>query len=217
MEKFGRLTVLGETRIATPTRTVAGWICRCDCGVVKTFYAGMVKTGRAKSCGCIQNKGTLQDRFDRSYEPVPETGCWIWTGDITGDKQGTKQPYGRMKADLNGENRSWLAHRASWVLANGPIPDGLFVCHKCDVTLCVNPDHLFLGTHTDNMRDMAQKNRRAHNYLVGEAARNSKLTESQVKAIRQDTRVSGVVASEYGVSSSTIRYVRLGIRWNHVK
>lgn len=82
--------------------------------------------------------------------------CWLWTGKTSG------QGYGRVRVPASGYV---LAHRFSWQLHNGnnPIPDGLLVLHKCDNPPCVNPKHLFLGTHADNMRDMIAKNRQDPN------------------------------------------------------
>lgn len=81
--------------------------------------------------------------------PIPEAGCWLWTG--TANERG----YGRVYSG----GRMWVAHRLSWTQANGPIPSGMFVCHKCDTPACVNPDHLFLGSPRDNVLDMVAKGR----------------------------------------------------------
>lgn len=81
--------------------------------------------------------------------PVTESGCYLWEG------ARSESGYGRV---YDG-SRMWQAHRLVWTQVKGPIPHGLFVCHKCDTPPCVNPDHLFLGTAKDNNRDMAKKGR----------------------------------------------------------
>ena len=78
------------------------------------------------------------------------SGCWLWQG-------GVARRYGVIKI----EGKTKRVHRVVWELNNGSIPDGMFVCHSCDVPRCVNPEHLFIGTHTDNMRDMIQKGRKS--------------------------------------------------------
>ncbi len=96
---------------------------------------------------------------DRFWKKVDKTAnCWLWTASLA------SKGYGAF-----GMNGRWVfAHRYSWVLKNGAIPEGLLVLHSCDTPACVNPDHLFLGTGSDNMKDMARK---ARGYHIGYAAK----------------------------------------------
>jgi hypothetical protein len=88
------------------------------------------------------------DLMERTM-PVTESGCIIWMGSVSDNGYGSLRRKGKHMA----------AHRAVWIQHFGPIPDGQWVLHRCDVRCCVNPDHLFLGTRTDNVRDMVSKNR----------------------------------------------------------
>ena len=81
--------------------------------------------------------------------PIPEAGCFLWLGAVN------ERGYGRVYSG----RRMWQAHRLSWTQANGPIPAGMFVCHRCDTPSCVNPEHLFIGSPRDNVIDMAAKGR----------------------------------------------------------
>jgi DNA-binding NarL/FixJ family response regulator len=109
------------------------------------------------------------------------------------------------------------AHRVAWELFKGESPGKLFVCHKCDNPKCVNPDHLFLGTHLDNMRDREIKGRT--NGQRGEGNASHKLTTDQVRAIRAEA-AKGVatkqLASRFGISPSTATKVIERRAWKHI-
>jgi HNH endonuclease len=130
------------------------------------------------------------------------SGCWLWTG--TADGRG----YGQLS--VRGRHRK--AHRVSFELEHGPIPNELFVLHRCDKPSCVNPDHLFLGTAADNTADMVSKGR----HTFGERAVHAKLKERDVRAIKASAEMNKALAAKYGVNSSLISMIRTGKRWAHV-
>lgn len=122
-------------------------------------------------------------------------GCWNWLGH-------KRQGYGFLWVD--GSHRR--AHRVSWELHFGPIPEGQFVCHHCDVPSCVNPDHLFLGTQTDNLSDMRTKDRGAK----GERHGRARLTAEDVEGIRSLHAIGvlgKIIARQFGVSHATVSHI----------
>lgn len=125
--------------------------------------------------------------------------CWFWQGGIRRDG------YGGFSLS---RSKTRQAHRAAWFIEHGEIPPGMFVCHRCDVKLCVNPSHLFLGTPRDNMRDMARKGR-AHTKLKLEEALAILRLEGA-----QESRAA--TARIFGVNESTVFRIQTGKRWAHL-
>lgn len=143
-------------------------------------------------------------RFMRLVSQEPNTGCWLWLGSAT--------RYGRFWFN---SKKPTSAHRAAWILFRGAIPDGLSVCHKCDMPPCANPDHLFLGTHRENMLDAGRKGRLS--VQLGERHHHAKLSLDQVREIRAlrgqfTARELGV---QFGVSACQISAVQTGRAWRH--
>lgn len=135
--------------------------------------------------------------------------CWEWKSCTH------KGGYGL----LTYRSKMYLAHRISWQIHFGPIPKGMFVLHKCDNPVCTNPNHLFLGTQADNMKDMFAKGRGNPGHIQGEKVGTSKLTEKQVLEIRakhasgQSTRS---LMAEYNFSKSGIEHIVARRTWKHV-
>lgn len=149
----------------------------------------------------------MQQRIEESSMPEPNSGCWLWTKAVSGRKG-----YGQ----IGGGATQLYAHRLSYLAFKGPIPVGLYVCHKCDVQTCVNPDHLFLGTPKDNARDRDAKGRSGSDKRRGERAYQAKLTEAKVRAILADGRSQTLIAREYGVTQGVISRIKHGHIWGHV-
>ena len=136
--------------------------------------------------------------------------CWEWQAQVV------RNGYGRFRFFT----RKTLAHRASWQMVNGPIPHGLFVCHKCDNRRCVRPSHLFLGTNEDNMADMVAKGRSAACKRVGEDSPVSKLTDDSVREIRRMAAARLLpqmeIAKRFGVCRTTVKNIIGRRAWRHV-
>ncbi len=153
---------------------------------------------------------TIEERFWEkvNWQNPTERGCWLWVA-------GTRRRYGRFRA---AERTFYSAHRFAYEWAHGPIPDGMKVLHRCDNPPCCNPEHLFLGTNNDNMKDMVKKDRQAR----GEQTRRGSLTRSQVEVIRfryeeeYQSITQERLAREYGVSRRTISFITTRRTWKHV-
>lgn len=139
----------------------------------------------------------IAERFSEKWIPEPNSGCWLWTGAVS------RSGYGIVMRGRKSEGQI-RAHRASWKIYRGEIPVGMFVCHKCDVRSCVNPDHLWLGQHADNMADRNAKGRAAR----GERGGNAKLTDAQTIAIRNDQRTQMAIAAAFGISQSRVSQIK---------
>lgn len=153
---------------------------------------------------------TNEERFERlrkSFESkvIKKEGCWAWNGAVQG--VGYHQiRYGKRKE---------MAHRVSWMLYKGEIPEGLNVLHTCDNRRCTNPDHLFLGTAKDNAVDRQQKNRGQK----GITHNKCKLSENDVKEIKKLLKL-GVkmtrIAEDYEVTNGTIWFISKNLTWKHI-
>jgi len=153
---------------------------------------------------------TLEERF---WEKVDKSGdCWEWTASTSNCGYGNIYCDGTMS----------LAHRVAWEINIGVIPEGACVCHTCDNPSCVNPNHLFLGTHVDNMRDMSNKGRANRKPInQGEDQHKSKLTKGMVKMIRKYYKAGGCtqawLALVYGVTQGNVASVINYKTWKHVQ
>lgn len=117
---------------------------------------------------------------------------------------------------LTFHNQLLSAHRAAFIANGGVIPDGMFVCHKCDNRKCVNPEHLFVGTRQDNIKDMVNKGRNKRGDTKGSKHWNASLTEDDVRTIRSSNESNVELAKRYGTSNKNISAVRHRHIWKHV-
>ena len=151
-----------------------------------------------------KNRKSVADRFLESVEP--STGCWSWKGahKATG--------YGRFSVEnpATGDYEQKQAHRVAYELFVGSIPEGMSVLHSCDNPNCVRPDHLRVGTASDNLQEAYDKGRATQ---VGEANAGHKLTEEDIKEIRASNKLHRELAEEYGVCRSNISLIKLGRSW----
>lgn len=159
---------------------------------------------------------TKRERWEKYVDRAGD--CWLWTGSRNG------KGYGGLRTGRHIEK----AHRLAWEFYVGPIPSGLFVCHHCDNPPCVNPTHLFTGTPAENQADKVRKGRSFHptgdlrrTVPRGEGmGRGAKITESDVRAIRDRYAAGGVtqaaIALDYGLCAQQVGHIVLRKSWAHV-
>jgi hypothetical protein len=168
------------------------------------------KTARfcSRKCSGIFRMQPLIDRYRRYVSKDEDgNGCILWTG-------AKRHGYGVINSGEG--NKILLAHRLAYEIANGNFDKYLFVCHKCDVPACVNPQHLFLGTIQENLADMVAKNRHAK----GEQKKKThKLTEDQVlemRCLHESGESQMLLAAVYRVDRSTVSDIVRKERWRHI-
>ena len=195
-----------------PTQEIPYGYCHCGCGE-KTRIAkqndrrdGVIKGEPMRYVNGHNCRVDIVSRFWSKVHVSDPSSCWEWTG--------AKKFGGYGEIGHEGKNKS--AHRLAYEFANGPIPEGLFVCHRCDNPACVNPSHLFVGTQLENALDCVEKGRMPR----GNNRAFSKLTDSQVLEIRARYSSGSVyqadLASEYGVSESNISAIVRRVKWKHL-
>lgn len=144
------------------------------------------------------------DRFWSHTKPL-NNGCVVWTG-------GQTKGYGHFHVN----RKDWYAHRFAYVISKGVIKPGEIVRHACDNPLCVNVDHLSVGTQKDNIKDMFERGRNPVKDHRGENHPNNKLTEKDVRTIRKSKESRSTLAKKYNVTYQTIRDIKLRMTWTHV-
>ena len=143
-KRYGRLNVIADAGRSLDGRVM--WLCRCDCGSEKVIRGSDIKIGKTLSCGCLaaevsgRKPAPIEKRFYENIFPVPESGCWLWVGNVSTFGYGT----------IYHKGKSRRAHRISYEMHVGPVPEGLVLDHLCRVRCCVNPAHLEPVTNAEN-------------------------------------------------------------------
>lgn len=201
-------------KVLPPGKPLRPW-----CSNKNLFTPGFKKFSRVVVCGDGKKRRlnpawTIDDlrnvlllrhiKEDRGYK----TKCWIWIGSKAGG-------YG----NLRWKGKPSKANRLAWIAFRGEIPHKKEACHHCDVPSCINPKHLFIGTHRQNMLDAAEKG--IMGGPTGEDHYCAKLTVENVKAIKHDPKIKALsipkIASMFGVTPNAVRKIRNGESWKHVK
>lgn len=184
--------------------------CICDCGKTKIVAGGNLIRGHVTSCGCLRSINRKNYDADMKNKLLAKikyiNDCWEWQGSLH------RQGYGHFPY----KRKILLAHRVSWNLFNGYIPENIKVCHKCDNPKCINPEHLFLGSQKENVDDMFQKKRKDHQ---GEKHPRAKLTKEKVLEIRQmiEKGISQeIICKKYNITNGHVGSIKHRRTWKVV-
>lgn len=190
-------------------------VCGKDFEAIAYWKHGVkhLKKFCSQSCGGTARRDSGSSLTEKFWKYVGASGseddCWTWSS--TTNNRG----YGKIFRSRIAPNFV-LAHRLSYEIHHGPLPDGASVCHRCDNPPCCNPRHLFLGTHRQNMEDAAIKGR----MHPGEQSKTARLTAPDVVRIRQRYAAGGItyaaIANEYGVGQMTICHIVKRTTWRHI-
>jgi hypothetical protein len=145
----------------------------------------------------------MRRSFEKFFDKTMDDNCWNWNG---GTKGSNRLPYG----NFTFRNKGYLAHRASYIIYKGEIPEKMWVLHTCDNAKCVNPDHLYLGTALDNQRDKLKRGR----------CKGERLSIEQVKEIKEKLKIGVMIkrlCEDYGVSTTTIHSIKSGKTWKDIE
>lgn len=208
--KYSARRVAWELANATPAPAHVTTSCGTE-GCVAPAHL-IKQTNRAASQASARKRQLLPlaERFWAKVQRRGADECWAWTGRLT------SAGYGQISRGRKTEGVI-SAHRLAYELANGPIPDGLIIRHRCDNPVCVNPAHLEVGTYADNMRDRDERGRTAS--LPGEAHPRARVTDADVREIRRlvgDQMGQRAVAERFGISQQAVSDIVTRRRWRHI-
>lgn len=183
------------------------------CGTHVTRPKGAEGRGRFCSIRCGRLAQVMPSRSERFWKKVKKgPDCWEWTG-----TKNTTLGHGVMREGPRGASKQLFAHRVSWELHNGPIPDGMWVLHRCDNPPCVRPDHLYVGTPADNVRDREARGRSR----VLRGSRNARATTDEQTILTLRARVAdgetiAAAAQALGLSYPTAYLAVKRRSWRHI-
>lgn len=224
-KKFNKLTVIKFDRKNQSGKLY--WKCKCDCGNIISQRPDSLKSGRKKSCGCITSPSSdeyLKRVEQRLIAQSKRNGeCLEWTGRFN--------PFGYGIFKIRSSETQWLTyitpkkssisistHRVAYKIWKGDIPEGIYVLHKCDNRACIEPSHLYLGTHKDNMDDM--KNKKRQDMRPGELHHLNKMTNKDVIEIRKlwdsGKETQAGLSRKYNVSTACIHSIAKRKSWKHI-